>query len=261
MAKVLISHWGLTEKDLFLIRNLLGLNVEWFGHLELAPESGPTGGQIMLIDLDRPGSIAAARQMGLARCPASVISISARKDRCLPNSISLLRPLVFRRLSEALNSISAGSSEDALQVNKQSRLLVVDDSAPVCTFMTQKLHALISPDTRVDTAASGEEALERANGTHYDLVFMDVMMPGMDGYRACRSIKMLNSQTKVVMLTGKSSALNRVKAKMSGCDGYITKPPEDSELLWSLRQYLPQAPLVTETGEDTGFGNGMTAYR
>ena len=257
MAKLLISHWGLTDKDLLLIRNLLRISVEWFGHIELADKSGLTGGQIMLIDLDRPDAMEASRSMGLEHCGASVISISARKNRCLPNSISLQRPLVFRRLSEALNSVSASHSRESVQVHKQSRILVVDDSAPVCTFMTQKLHALISPETRVDIAANGSEGLALANQFSYDLVFMDVMMPGMDGYRACRLIKLINAQTKVVMLTGKSSALNRVKAKMSSCDGYITKPPEDKALLKAVRQFLPQAPVR----EETGFIEGITAYR
>lgn len=257
MAKVTISHWGLTDKDLLLIRNLLSLSAEWFGHLELATKAGFTGGQIMLIDLDRPNALEAAERMRLAECGASIISISAHKNRCLPNSISLQRPLVFRRLSEALNSISASTSSDSVQVDKQSRILVVDDSAPVRTFMTQKLHALISPDTCIDLAADGGEGLALANRTCYDLVFMDVMMPGMDGYRACRLIKLANAQTRVVMLTGKSSALNRVKAKMSSCDGYITKPPQDKELLKAVREYLPHAPIR----EQVGFADAMTAYR
>ncbi|WP_416398788.1 response regulator [Allohahella sp. A8] len=257
MAKILVSHWGLTERDLLLIRNLLSLSVEWFGHLELAPKAGRTGGQIMLIDLDRPDAHEACERMRLVDSGASIISISAHKNRCLPNSISLQRPLVFRRLSEALNSISADKSSTSVQVDKQSRILVVDDSAPVCTFMTQKLHALISPDTSIDIASDGGQGVSLANRHNYDLVFMDVMMPGMDGYRACRLIKHINANTKVVMLTGKSSALNRVKAKMSSCDGYITKPPQDKELLKAVREYLPQAPVR----EHTGFATGMTAYR
>jgi len=68
-------------------------------------------------------------------------------------------------------------------------------------------------------------------------VFMDVMMEGMDGYKACRQLKSMRD-TPVVMLTSKSSTLNRVKAHMSGCDGFITKPPEDGELTQAVNKHL-----------------------
>ena len=117
--------------------------------------------------------------------------------------------------------------------------------------MKQKLHEMLEIDAGVDVAESGEEAVLKIAKNKYDLVFMDVMMTGMDGYQACRQIKSMVS-TKVIMLTSKSSTINRVKAKISGCDGYLTKPPKDQELAQVVRRYLMSkrvepAPLLTST--------------
>ena len=63
----------------------------------------------------------------------------------------------------------------------------------------------------------------------YDLVFLDVVMPGLDGYSACKKIKSMQSG-HVVMLTSKKSPFDKVKGALSGADAYITKPPRDERL-------------------------------
>jgi CheY-like chemotaxis protein len=70
-------------------------------------------------------------------------------------------------------------------------------------------------------------------------VFLDVLMPDIDGYQVCRQIKARQQALPVVMLTSKGSTLNKVKAKMSGSNGYITKPPTDLALLQELGRFLP----------------------
>jgi twitching motility two-component system response regulator PilG len=250
MDKIVISHIGLSPKDLILLKNLSRLDETWFGNFQLADEPNSAEGQILIMDVDHPDSAAQWERLKPIAYFENTIVLSRRPQQVIPNTIHLTRPLQFRRLTEALHAAIA--SEDKKRHDRN--ILVVDDTLPVRTFMTQKLHEILTDDIGVDVAETGEEAIARAANRYYDLIFMDVMMPGIDGYQACRKIKSL-SGSKVVMLTSKSSTINRVKAKMSGCDGYITKPPEDRELVQVIRRYLmPQRAELPQTMQLAAIG-------
>lgn len=242
MDKVVISHVGLADKDLVLIRNLLRLNTTWFGHFELAQRAGTHEGQILLIDQDKMIARQAWRNLRTYYPKECVISIGQVDGEQALGAQHLSRPLVFRRLADALKTATRLSGEMAAAPASASQpsILVVDDSIPVRTFMKQKLFELFSGDVAIALADSGEQGVMMAAENQYDLVFMDVVMPGIDGYKACRQIKS-NRKTPVVMLTSKSSTLNRVKAHMSGCDGYLTKPPEDQQLRHIVYQHIGSA--------------------
>lgn len=239
MDKVVISHIGLTDKDLILIRNLLRLNTTWFGNFELAEASGTHEGQILLIDQDQPVARIAWRQMQEFYPRDCVISIGKTSGETALGAQHLQRPLVFRRLTDALqqavrmaSQLSVGTRNGELPA-----VLIVDDSLPVRTFMKQKLFELFSGEVAIGLADCGERGVAMAVERHYDLVFMDVVMPGIDGYKACRQIK-AESDSPVVMLTSKNSTLNRVKAHMSGCNGYMTKPPDEQILRRTVHQHM-----------------------
>jgi twitching motility two-component system response regulator PilG len=72
-----------------------------------------------------------------------------------------------------------------------------------------------------------------------DLVFLDVMLPGADGYQICKTIKKnrLKNSVPVVMLTSKSSPFDRVKGSLAGCDSYLTKPVEFRKLVEVLEKF------------------------
>jgi len=109
------------------------------------------------------------------------------------------------------------------------RVLAVDDSPLMRTFLQNKLAPYgISPEF----AASGEEALFKISKQHFDLIFLDVMLPGMDGYDVCKMIKKNkdNNLMKVVMLTSKDKTFDRIRGTMAGCDGYLTKPVDELKL-------------------------------
>jgi CheY-like chemotaxis protein len=109
------------------------------------------------------------------------------------------------------------------------RVLVVDDSPLMRTFMQNKL----SPyGVQPEFAASGEEALFKISKQHFDLIFLDVMLPGMDGYDVCKMIKKNkdNALMKVVMLTSKDKTFDKIRGTMAGCDGYLTKPVDEMKL-------------------------------
>lgn len=108
---------------------------------------------------------------------------------------------------------------------KRKKVLVVDDSLPVRKALDMKL-TLMKYD--VTMASSGQQAIDILEQSQFDAIFLDVIMPGVDGYEVCKKIKR-NKKKKhipVIMLTSKSSPFDKVKGKLAGCDTYLTKPLE-----------------------------------
>jgi len=117
-------------------------------------------------------------------------------------------------------------------------VMVVDDSPAVREFMRTRLEPFAF---NVDFATSGEEAVGLTASKHYTCIFLDVIMPGIDGYQVCKIIKARKSvrATAVVMLTSKSSPFDRIRGAMAGCDAYLTKPVDEEKLLEVIAKFLP----------------------
>lgn len=116
-------------------------------------------------------------------------------------------------------------------------VLVVDDNQTVREFMRNKLAAF---SFNVDYAESGEQAIGMTGQKHYSCIFLDVVMPGIDGYQVCKLIKANRSakKTTVIMLTSKSSPFDKIRGAMSGCDAYLTKPVDEEKLLETIAKFL-----------------------
>ncbi|HEY4541807.1 MAG TPA: response regulator, partial [Noviherbaspirillum sp.] len=125
-------------------------------------------------------------------------------------------------------------------------VLVVDDSATVRAFMRAKL-APFRFD--VDYAENGEKAIDMAQAKHYTCIFLDILMPGMDGYQVCKRIKGSSAtrETSVVMLSSKSSAFDKFRGSWAGCDAYLGKPVAEDELLTTIARFLPSARRLAES--------------
>jgi len=117
-------------------------------------------------------------------------------------------------------------------------VLVVDDNLTVREFMKSKLAAF---NFNVDYAENGEQAIGFTGQKHYTCIFLDVVMPGIDGYQVCKLIKSNRSaqKTAVVMLTSKDSPFDKIRGSMSGCDAYLTKPVDEEKLLETISKFLP----------------------
>ena len=117
-------------------------------------------------------------------------------------------------------------------------VLVVDDNQTVREFMKSKLATF---GFNVDYAENGEQAIGYTGQKHYACVFLDVIMPGIDGYQVCKLIKSNRSaqKTAVVMLTSKDSPFDKIRGSMSGCDAYLTKPVDEEKLLETIARFLP----------------------
>ncbi len=119
----------------------------------------------------------------------------------------------------------------------QYRALVVDDSSTVQIQLTRELATC---HLQADVAETGEQALEMIDKNQYDIIFLDVVLPGIDGYQVCKNIKRNaeNKNVPVVMLTSKSSPFDKVRGTMAGCSAYLTKPVDYDKFHQILDQYI-----------------------
>ena len=121
-------------------------------------------------------------------------------------------------------------------MQKLSRILIVDDN-PSNIFV---LEEMLRDDYHIETAESGEEALEIAPDFLPDLVLLDIMMPGIDGYETCRRLREIPSLvgTKIVMVSAKAMKSECLQGYEVGADDYVTKPFDEDELLAKVCVYV-----------------------
>ena len=119
---------------------------------------------------------------------------------------------------------------------KKLRILVVDDSA---TIRRSAETMLANEGCEVITAENGFEALSKITRHHPDLIFVDIMMPRLDGYQTCAIIKNNADfrETPVVMLTSKDGLFDMARGRVVGSDQYLTKPFTREELLGAVKQH------------------------
>lgn len=136
---------------------------------------------------------------------------------------------------------STGSRSDtpsspAKNRSEQLQVLVTDDSEAIRVFMKSKIEQLArgSYEVTVHTASSGEEAVARCGETPFDVVFLDVVMPGMGGLEACRRIKAAH-KARVAMVSSLRAPEDHDAARAAGCDNYLAKPPQDGDIRAVLR--------------------------
>ena len=101
----------------------------------------------------------------------------------------------------------------------------------------------------VEMAASGDEALEKLASSHFDLVILDILMPGVDGWEVCRKIRE-RSRTPVMMLTALADTEDKLEAFDAGADDYVTKPFDPRELVARAQALVRRA----QAGERISFG-------
>ncbi len=108
------------------------------------------------------------------------------------------------------------------------RILVVEDNKDLAHLLDMHLRDL---SYEVDLALDGDHGLAKAQTEKYDLIILDLMLPGVDGLEICRRLRSKGGYTPILMLTSKSSELDRVLGLEMGADDYVTKPFSIRELL------------------------------
>ena len=129
------------------------------------------------------------------------------------------------------------------------RILIVDDDSNICELLRLYFE---KDGFQADIVTDGIKALEAFESLKPDLVLLDIMLPGMDGWQICREIRK-TSQTPIIMLTAKGETFDKVLGLELGADDYITKPFETKEVIARvkavLRRSISQGPTATTPKE------------
>ena len=124
------------------------------------------------------------------------------------------------------------------------KLLLVEDDAAASDVLAKGLreHSYV-----VDVAADGNTALGHGLTTDYDLIILDVMLPGMSGLEVCRRLRQRHRAVPILMLTARGGVEERIEGLDAGADDYLPKPFHFSELLARVRALLRRGPVLLPT--------------
>jgi len=120
------------------------------------------------------------------------------------------------------------------------RALVVEDQPKLASLIQR---GLSEEGYAVDVAPDGPQALVRATATEYDVIVLDVMLPGLDGFEVCRQLRAQTVQSPVLMLTARDGVDDRIAGLDLGADDYLTKPFAFDELVARLRALTRRGAL------------------
>lgn len=128
------------------------------------------------------------------------------------------------------------------------KVLVVEDEPSVCQTLSE---ALTASGFDVTAALNGLEGLSLAQSNAYDLILLDVMLPGMDGVMICRELRKSGSKVPIIFLTARGELEHKVAGLDAGADDYLAKPFEIAELMARVRANVrrtstPSTTLVVE---------------
>ncbi len=133
-----------------------------------------------------------------------------------------------------------------MEESSEQRILVVDDERSITDFVSFNL---TKEGYKADVANDGDTAVEMARATNYDLIILDVMLPGIDGYEVCRRIR-AKSNVPVLFLSARDTELDKVVGLELGGDDYLAKPFGIRELLARVHALLRRAPQGGQAEEE-----------
>jgi len=141
---------------------------------------------------------------------------------------------------------------DARSSKPAAKVLIVDDSM---TIRRTAETLLKREGYEVVTAEDGFEALSRIVDDRPDIIFLDIMMPRLDGYQTCAVIKNNTEfrSTPVIMLSSKDSIFDRARGSLVGSEQYVTKPFTREELLDAIQQHAPDGCVAAEGSNGSGL--------
>src|SRR6516164_6457825 len=145
----------------------------------------------------------------------------------------------------SMNTASAALADDA------PHLLVVDDDRRIRNLLSRFLAA---EGYRVTTAETAADARAKLGGLDFDLLILDVMMPGETGFELARALR-ASSSVPILMLTARDEAENRIKGLELGADDYLAKPFEPRELLLRIANILKRQAPASPPIESVRFGD------
>ncbi|MCL2714667.1 MAG: response regulator transcription factor [Alphaproteobacteria bacterium] len=144
------------------------------------------------------------------------------------------------------------NSAPALPADDAPHLLLVDDDRRIRDLLSRFLR---DKGYRLTTAESASDARAKLQGLHFDLLILDVMMPGENGFELARFIRQ-SSSVPILMLTARHETADRIEGLGIGADDYVSKPFEPDELALRIKNILRRArPQRTTSRKETAFGS------
>jgi two-component system response regulator RegX3 len=137
---------------------------------------------------------------------------------------------------------------------QKARLLIVEDEVAIRTGLVD---LFVYHGYEVDTAAHGDDGLRKALTGKYDLILLDVMLPGTDGFEICNQIRQQDRQQPVIMLTAKSSDEDIVQGLTLGADDYVAKPFSVTQLLLRVQAVLRRSGIGEDACREISLCNGL----
>jgi DNA-binding response OmpR family regulator len=123
------------------------------------------------------------------------------------------------------------------------RILLIDDEAETARLLAKGLR---EQGYAVDVAADGEAALQAAEVNDYDVLILDVMLPGRDGFSVCRTLRVEGYSAPILMLSARDAVADRITGLDAGADDYLPKPFDFDELLARVRALTRRRPLLRQ---------------
>jgi len=137
---------------------------------------------------------------------------------------------------------------------RKTRLLIVEDEVAIRTGLTD---LFVFHGYEVEAAADGREGLRKALAGGYDLLLLDVMLPGVDGFEICNRVRAADPEQPIVMLTAKTSDEDIVRGLTLGADDYVAKPFSVTQLVLRVQAVLRRARTVQEDLALIRLGDGF----
>lgn len=128
-------------------------------------------------------------------------------------------------------------------------VLIIEDDANIVELLTIHLYDL---GCQVLSSADGQEGLAVAKAEQFDLIILDIMLPGLNGMEICRKIRQTDRHTPILMLTARSEEIDKVMGLETGADDYLTKP-------FSVREFIARVKVIFRRKEDSVAMQDSTA--
>jgi DNA-binding response OmpR family regulator len=139
-----------------------------------------------------------------------------------------------------------------------ARILIVEDEDSILMALEDDLSM---EGYSVTGEKNGARALEKAREGDFDLIILDLMLPGLNGLEVCRKLRAEENLTPILMLTAKSQEVDKVLGLELGADDYVTKPFSPRELLARVRALLRRGRPMDNTPERTSFGDVVVDFK
>lgn len=251
-----ISFFGLTKKEYLIFQRVMQFfekkgkyfHEHQYDTTDTTDHKISTSSAAIFIVKNTPDAVEQAK---LAHTQQAILSITNANEKAVIGEYSVQQPLLVTRVMRAIDGISqhcqtatttttnthttkpAPAPADKTPIKKLFRALVVDDNATIRKQLELELR-----DTNIaaDYADCGTAALDKINSQQYDLIFLDIVMPDIDGYEVCKQLRTKASykRTPVIMLSGKTEPLDEVAGILAGASTYLLKPVKHADFQKTL---------------------------